>query len=109
MNKQIIFNPELVPLVKSGQKTTTWRLIDRWNLQRGDIVDLINRDGMICFATAEIIDVEVKTFGELTADDKVGHEKYSNDEKMYQTYSKYYKIQVGPETPLKIIRFKILK
>ena len=109
MNKQIIFNPELVPLVKSGQKTTTWRLTDKWNLQKDDVVDLIDRKKMIVFANAKIMSVKVKTFAKLTADDKAGHEKFKNDEEMFKTYSGYYKIKVGPRTKLKIVKFRIIQ
>lgn len=108
MNKQIIFNKELVPLIKSGQKTTTWRLTDRQDLQKDDVVDLINRgNNMAVFAIARLIDVKITTFNKLTASDKAGHEEFSSDEEMYQTYSGYYHINVTPVTRLKVVKFKI--
>lgn len=41
MNKTLKFAPDLVPLVLSGKKDTTWRLWDDKNLTENDIVDFI--------------------------------------------------------------------
>lgn len=107
--KTLKFAPELVDLVISGTKTTTWRLFDDKNLQAGDQVELIRRPELTPFAEAEIISVVEKPLKELTPEDKDGHEKFESDEPMYHHYSIYYKRQITPETPVKIVKFKIIK
>ena len=48
-------------------------------------------------------------FGELTDEDWKGHEKFESEKKMYDTYSKYYNQKVGENSPVKIIKFKLIK
>ena len=108
MNKQLKFVDWKVPLILSGKKKSTWRLFDDKYIKAGDIVDLIERPSLIIFARAKIIDVWEKPFRALTHKDKQGHEEFSTDEEMYQTYSNYYQQPVGPETKVKIIKFKTL-
>ena len=52
--------------------------------------------------------VKQKTFGQIGEDDNdfMGHEQYFD---MYKAYSDYYGKKVERDTPVKIIRFKILK
>ena len=109
MNKQLKFSSELVPLILSGQKTTTWRVFDDKELKTGDIVDFIDRGNLKTFARARIIDVKKKSFSDLNDTDKTGHEPFSSDEEMYRTFSKYYDRPVGPETKVKIIKFTLIK
>lgn len=108
-NKAIKFAPELVPLVKDGSKTSTWRLFDDKDLREGDVVDFIARPELVKFAVAKLTSVIEKPLGELTEEDKKGHEKFSSDEEMYKTYEGYYDKPVGPQTPIKLIRFEILE
>ena len=54
-------------------------------------------------ATAKITNVVEKPLGKLTQGDKVGHEKFSNDEEMYKSYEKYYSQPITPETLVKIL------
>lgn len=105
--KVVKFSSELVPLVLSGEKTSTWRLFDDKDLKAGDIMQLMEFGADIPFAEAIINTVTETTFGNLNSEDKIGHESYSSDEEMYQTYSGYYKTTVGPDTTLKIIHFTI--
>ena len=44
----------------------------------------------------------------LHEDDWDGHEKFQSEEEMYAAFSKYYMFNVGPETRLKVIKFKVL-
>lgn len=60
------------------------------------------------FGNAVVVEVIEKPFGELTIDDKKGHESFETNEEMYRTYSKYYKTEVNQSTLLKIIRFKLV-
>ena len=106
-NKAIKFATELVPLILTGEKTSTWRLFDDKDLQTGDQIELFEFGQDQPFATAVISTVVETTFGKLTAEDKAGHEDYSDDQDMYDTFSGYYKTEVGSDTELKIIHFEV--
>lgn len=105
--KAIKFHKDLVPLVLSGYKSSTWRLFDEKNLSPGDDIELREFSVDAPFAHAKISKVIVKQFKDLTSEDKIGHEEYTNDEEMYKTYSGYYKTNVGPESEVKIIWFEL--
>lgn len=106
--KTLKFHKDLVPLVLSGSKTSTWRLFDDKNLSEGDEIELREfGDGML-FAYARIVSVVEKKFNELIDDDKSGHESFESDEEMYRTYGRYYDGTVDPDTTLKIIRFELV-
>ena len=106
--KKIKFQNSLVALVLSGEKTSTWRLFDEKNLSVGDTINLVEFGKSDVFAQAIITGVVQKKFKELTKTDKTGHETFFNDQEMYETYSRYYKTNVGPNTSLKIIWFELL-
>ncbi|MBU2616007.1 MAG: ASCH domain-containing protein [Nanoarchaeota archaeon] len=106
--KTIKFAQPLIPLILSRQKSTTWRVNDEKNLSPSEIVNLLN-DTREEFGKAEILNIKEKIFGNLDDEDKEGHEKFSSDKEMYETYSRYYGFQIVPETKLKIIKFKLLK
>ncbi len=102
------FNSELVPMILSGKKTCTWRLWDDKDIQVGDIVTFINKPELKSFAEAEITYVKEKSMGEITKEDEaiIGHERYPDN---YKAYSEYYGREMKHGTPVKVIRFKILK
>ena len=103
--KALKFKPELCEQILHGSKTVTWRLFDDKNLQPGDEIQFINKETLESFGKGTIISVIVKTFGTLEKEDWVGHETYSSEEEMYDTYRSYYGDKVNPETELKIIGF----
>lgn len=103
------FSPELVPLVIDGSKSSTWRLFDEKNLQVGEIIDLIKRPELSVFAQAKITEVIQTKMGNLSSNEKQGHETYINDEEMYKTYSGYYNKPVSSETVVTIYRFELVK
>ena len=107
MHKTLKFVPELVPLVLNGEKNSTWRLWDDKSISVGDKVDLLNKADLTHFATATITKVLEKPLGELTEEDKKGHETFKSDEQMYQTYTKYYNRPVDSTTPVKLIWFEL--
>lgn len=94
-----------MPLVLSGEKTTTWRLFDEKNLSAGDELQLVATDSGKVFANAVVSSVREKKFCEL---DKRGHETFSSDGQLYETYSAYYARPVEPETRVKIVEFKLV-
>ncbi len=107
--KTLKFAKDLVPLIKSGKKTTTWRLFDDKDLQKGDEIQLISRPDLNVFAIAKIIEMTEKPFHDLTDIDLEGHEQVGIKQQMYDTYTMYYKQPVDEHTLVKIIKFKILR
>jgi len=108
MKKKIIkFRDNLVKLVLVGEKNLTWRLFDDKNLSEGEKVDLVNWNTGEKFGEATLMKVWEKKMGELMDSDFDGHEKFSNNDEMYQTYRTYYGNKVGPDTVVKIIRFQL--
>lgn len=93
----------------SGEKNSTWRLWDDKNLREGDFLDFLNSKTGNIFATAKVTKVVEKPLGQLNREDKLGHESFSSDKKMYETYSKYYQKEVNPKTTVKIIWFDLTK
>ncbi len=104
--KTIKFRDYLVELVVDGKKDSTWRLFDDKDLQEGDEVDLINWNTKEKFAEAILTEVREKKLGQLVEADFDGHEKFESEEAMYAAYRTYYGDRVGPDTVVKIIRFK---
>lgn len=97
----------MVPLVLSGEKNSTWRLFDDKSLVVGDEIELHEFGKDTSFASAKIIKVAEKPFGELTEADKEGHETFSSDKEMYKTYSGYYNTEVNSKTIVKIVWFEL--
>jgi hypothetical protein len=105
--KVVKFRDYLVPLVLSGEKDSTWRLFDDKDLRVGDEIELRVFVTLKLFGKAKITKVVEKRFGDLSEQDKQGHETYKNDAEMYAEYTKYYHVPVGPDTTVKIIWFKL--
>lgn len=101
--------PHLVSMILSGEKTSTWRLFDDKDLQKGDELILINKETEEEFAKAVITKVEEKKLKDVKEEDFVGQEKFESEEKMYETYRKYYGEKVNPDTIVKMIDFKLTR
>lgn len=99
--------PSLVPLVLSGEKTSTWRLFDDKDLQKDDNLLLINKATGEEFAKATITKIEEKKLKDLEESDFEGHEKFESEEKMYEAYRSYYGDKVTPDTIIKMVDFKL--
>lgn len=108
MIKILRFSPDLVPLILSGQKTSTWRIWDDKDLKKDDQLGLLEKGSDKRFAYAIITSVIEKKMGELTDEDRKGHEEFEDDKQMYKTYSDYYQKEVNSDTMVKIIRFNLL-
>lgn len=104
--KTLKFAPDLVSKVLSGEKTSTWRLFDDKDLKLGDRLIFINKETGIEFGSAVITSLWIKTLGSLVPEDWIGHEKFSSEEEMYNTYRKYYGDKVDANTEVKIIGFE---
>ena len=106
--KTLKFREALSRLILKGDKDTTWRLFDDKDLSKGDVVSFLVWETDKEFAKAKLVEVRETTFGELTNEDRDGHEKFLSNEEMYKTYSKYYNQQVSKNSPVKIIKFELI-
>lgn len=106
--KKLKFRRNLSELIKNGSKNSTWRIFDDKDISEGDRFELITWESDESFAIGLVTKVVEKPLGQLTIEDKKGHEKFGSDQEMYETYSMYYKKDVGPDTNIKIIWFKLL-
>jgi len=107
--KTLKFRAHLKPLILKGEKTTTWRLFDDKNLSIGDELLFVVFETGEQFAVAKITSVRGTTMGKLTKDDWAGHEAYTSEKDRYDHYEAYYKRPVDEKSPIKIIKFKLLK
>lgn len=107
--KRVHFAPNLVSLILSGKKTSTWRLWDDKDLTTGDIVEFADSKTREVFTKAELIKVVEKPFKELTEEEKLGHEKYTNEKELFKTFEVYYHKPVNENTLFKIVQFKLIK
>jgi len=107
--KSLKFKHYLVPLILSGEKDITWRLFDDKNLQKGDELQLINKDSNEEFGRAMIESIREKKMGEMQESDFEGHERFESTQKMFETYKGYYGDEVNFDTIVKIIKFKLIK
>jgi hypothetical protein len=73
--KTLKFTKELVWLVLSGERATTFRLFDDKDLQIGDKIALVNKEVMSVFANTIIVNVIKWSLRDLIEDDYKGHEK----------------------------------
>lgn len=103
--KTLKFKTHLCDQILDGSKTSTWRLFDDKNLQKGDELEFIHKDTGETFGTAVITALHTKTLGSLEDSDWEGHERFASDEEMYATYREYYGDKVNPDTEVKIITF----
>lgn len=106
--KTIKFADNLVPLILSGEKTSTWRLFDDKDLQVGDEFEFVNKQTGETFASAVATDVRVKRVSEINeADFADGHERYESAEDLVKTFQTYYGDQVDENTEVKIVKFRL--
>lgn len=107
--KTLKFYDNLIPLILSGEKTSTWRVLDEKDLSVGDELSLVNKMTGEEFAQAKIVAVREKTLTQLDdADFDAGHERYASPEKMLEEYRLYYGDSVTMDTIVKLISFKLL-
>ena len=105
--KTLKFAPNLVPLVLSGEKTSTWRMFDEKGIQVGDQVSFVG--GGKEFAQAEITALRERRLGDITSEDEIqdGHERFGSDQERLETYKRYYGDRVTPDTMVKMMTFTI--
>lgn len=106
--KSLKFRKYLSELILKGEKTTTWRIFDDKDIQVDDELSCLVWETKEEFAKAKVVFVREVPFKDLTQEDLEGHEKFSSDKEMYETYSKYYNQEVTENTIVKIIKFKLI-
>ena len=103
------FAEELVPLVKDGSKTLTYRLGLKYDfLQKDDTLLVENSATHIPFAEIEIIGTTKTSFIDLPIDRR-GHDTYSSKEEQRQTFERYSKRPVLDNDDVIMIEFKVLR
>jgi hypothetical protein len=107
--KTLKFRRSLSKLILQGKKNTTWRLFDDKNLSTDDEVSFLVYETKKEFAKAKLTSIKETSLGKSTNEDWDGHKKFSSDEEMYKTYCGYYNRPVDKDTPVKIIKFKLLR
>lgn len=107
--KILKFREELSKLILSGKKTTTWRLFDDKDLHRVEVVSFVVWESGKEFAHAELISVIETLLGKLTKEDFEGHEPFSSMNEAYDKFSLYYHCSVDENTPVKIIKFSVIR
>jgi hypothetical protein len=106
--KPLKFADPLPEKVLSGQKDKTWRINDEKEITVNDKLSLQNTEEKE-FAKAKVLWTKETTFGRLTEEDKKGHESYESKQKMLETYSNYYDMEVTLETEVKVIKFELIE
>jgi hypothetical protein len=109
MEEKIGFAPDLVDLVKSGQKTTTYRLGDKYDfLKIGSVIKTKNSETGEVFAELKIVNKFYTTFKDLPITDS-GHEPYDQKEEQRKVFEKYYGREVKDDEKVIVLKFTILK
>ncbi len=102
--KTLKFRPELIELMRKGEKTVTWRLFDDKDLREGDAVQLVNWESGESAGTARLSSVRTLTLSDAWQHDPAGHETYPDAATMLATYRSYYGDRVALTTEVKVIR-----
>lgn len=95
-------------MILRGEKTASLRLYDDKDLKTGDDLELINWDTGEIFARARISEVIEKPLKKIGKEDLLGHEPFKSKEAMCTALRKYYGDHIGPGTPGKIVRFRLV-
>lgn len=99
MKEELGFNQSLVELIKSDEKTKTYRLTKR-NLVEGAVCKVQNSQTNEYFGVIKLTKVSETTIGGLKYNQE-GHEKYKDKEDFIATMQKYYpKVKINDETPV---------
>lgn len=108
-NKAIGFAPELVPLIKNGQKTLTYRLGEKYNyLKIGDSIPFRNSVTDEVFTEVIITEKSLISFKDLPIN-RAGHELYLSKEEQKKVFKKYYSREVDDSEQVLVLGFKVIK
>lgn len=104
--KTLKFASNLVPLIISGRKTSTWRLFDDKDIVAGDELEFVDRGNGSKFGTATVTTMSTKLMKDVSEADFIeGHERYESMDAFLSTFKSYYGDAVNWDTPVKMIKF----
>lgn len=94
--RQLVFAPELIPSIKSGEKTSTYRLGKKYaEFDPGERLVFSNAENQEKVREdATIVEVTKTTFGRIPLDAE-GHDAYPNREEMRAEFNTYYGGRLG--------------
>ncbi len=106
---EVLFAPELVPLILSGEKTLTYRLDDDGldYLRPGDIVEAINSQTLGLFARLQVTSVEFTSFGDLPTD-RHGNVSHESKEQQRAVFRGYYGRVVSDDERVLVLGLRLL-
>lgn len=107
--KTLKFQSHLVPLILSGEKKTTRRLLDDKDLKVGDKVSFMNKETGEEFACAILTAIREKKLRDLSEDDFWDYEKWQGKESLLEHYQGFYGDKVGWGDVMKIISFSLIE
>lgn len=103
--KSLKFNPRAIPLIITGTKRATWRLLDDKNLSVDDEVEFVNSVTGEAFGLGRLTQITIKKLGDVDLTSDEAEETYDSQEAMYDAFRKYYDDTIGPDTHVKIVQF----
>ncbi len=106
--KTLKFKERMVRLVLDGYKTSTLRMFDDKYIKAWEDLEFVNSDTNEVFAHAVTTEVYEKKLNELVDADFAGNDKWDTPEEMLKSFQEYYGDKVTMETPVKVIRFKLV-
>ncbi|HSW99249.1 MAG TPA: reverse transcriptase-like protein [Candidatus Saccharimonadales bacterium] len=111
--KTLKFRHRFADAIRKGIKTTTWRVDDTKDISVNDDLELIDQvdpadaRSWRVIGTARVEAVVEKRLGDVNETDLQGHESFASREEMLSRYTRIAGRQVGLDTPIKIIHFKL--
>lgn len=100
------FAADLVPLVKNGTKTLTYRYGDKYEfLKAGDTIPVKDSSTEQVFGTVEIVRTSFTTFGALPIDDP-RHEPYESKEVQRSLFATYYGKVLEDSEKILVLEYK---
>ena len=109
--KTLKFEHESAQLIEAGKKSSTWRLYDDKDLSIDDRIKIIDKvdpkdpDSWRVIGQGIITEIIEKKLANVNEQDSKGHESFTNQADMLQTYQRYYGSRVSLLTPVKIVHF----
>ncbi len=108
--KTLKFKERMVRLILDGYKTSTMRMFDDKDIRAWEDLEFINSDTGEVFAHAVTTEVYEKKISELDDADFKGNDRgeWVNPDEILKGFQVYYGDKVTMETPVKVIRFKLV-
>lgn len=111
--KTLKLDHELVELVISGNKTSTWRVHDDKNLSVGDEVSIVDKvdpklaETWKVIGTVRIHRIDAKRIDEVTMSEMAEH-GYMSTDNMVTVFKQYYGDNISKATEIKLLYFEVV-